>query len=82
MKVNNNNKYLISLEDWLKIIKKPEYKKYLDSENGLIVKEIIIEMVNDINTNTSLLEKKYEKTITNPNYYYKKEKKLRLNKKN
>ena len=82
MKVNNNNKYLISLEDWLKIIKKPEFKKYLDSENGLIVKEIIIEMVNDINTNTSLLEKKYEKTITNPNYYYKKEKKLRLNKKN
>lgn len=82
MKVNNNNKYLISLEDWLKIINKPEFKKYLDSENGLIVKEIIIEMVNDINTNTSLLEKKYEKTITNPNYYYKKEKKLRLNKKN
>jgi hypothetical protein len=27
-------------------------------------------------------KKKYEKTITNPNYYYKKEKKLRLNKKN
>ena len=34
MKVNNNNKYLISLEDWLKIINKPEFKKKLNVNGG------------------------------------------------
>jgi len=81
MKQNEyGKKYLITIEDWLKKMNNSEFTKYLDSENGLIVKDIIKEMVEDINTDTSLLESKYtkiitdRKAITDPNYNNRKNK--------
>jgi hypothetical protein len=69
-KTEYGKKYLITVEEWLKkmnnleFTKHLEFTKYLDSENGLIVKDIIKEMIEDINTNTSILEEKYTKIIT------------------
>ena len=66
-KTEYGKKYLITVEEWLKkmnnleFTKHLEFTKYLDSENGLIVKDIIKEMIEDINTNTSILEEKYTK---------------------
>ena len=81
MKQNEyGKKYLITIEDWLKKMNNSEFTKYLDSENGLIVKDIIKDMVEDINTDTSLLESKYtkiitdHKAITDPNYNNRKNK--------
>lgn len=79
-KTKYGKKYLITIEDWLKKMNNSEFTKYLDSENGLIVKDIIKEMVEDINTDTSLLESKYtkiitdRKAITDPNYNNRKNK--------
>ena len=66
-KTEYGKKYLITVEDWLKkmnnleFTKHLEFTKYLNSETGLIVKDIIKEMIEDINTNTSILEEKYTK---------------------
>jgi hypothetical protein len=73
-KTEYGKKYLITVEDWLKKMNNLEFTKYLDSENGLIVKDIIKEMIEDINTNTSILEEKYTKIITNANYNNRKNK--------
>ena len=80
MKIDDNgNKYLITIEEWLKR-GNSEFNIYLDSKNGLIIREIISSMIQDINTNTSLLNEKYKKIITSPNYNKKKSKKRNLKK--
>jgi hypothetical protein len=81
MKVNESgNKYLITIEEWLNHKNNLEYKTYLESQDGLIIKEIIISMIEDININTSLLNEKYHKIITNPNYNKTSHKKRNLKK--
>jgi hypothetical protein len=71
-----SKKYLISVEEWLKKVANQEFNNYLNSVDGLLIKNILNAMIDDINTNSSLLDEKYESSIkqiiTNPNYNKKK----------
>ena len=70
MNVNEHGKKnLISVDEWLQIINKSEYNNYLNSSDGLLIKEILNSMIEDININSSLLDEKYKEVIIrNPNY--------------